>query len=129
MTTHTWRAQSIYKIVQAEHNDSQMFITAGTEECTVIANSPFSTAKQFCFSGQRVKKYLPAQHACSLCIQQCCKHTTCKDTKCQHFSLKQVLVSKTKYIGNLSARCIWQKALCSNIGSSGASRMAPLNIN
>lgn len=47
MTTRTWRAQSIYEIVQAEHNDSQMFITAGTEECTAIANSPFSTAKQF----------------------------------------------------------------------------------
>lgn len=47
MTTRTWRAQNIYKIVQAEHNDSQMFITAGTEECTAIANSPCSTAKQF----------------------------------------------------------------------------------
>lgn len=66
MTTHIWRAQSIYKIVQAEHNDSQMFITAGTEECTAIANSLFSTAKQFCTPGQRVKKYLPAQHACTV---------------------------------------------------------------
>ena len=47
MTTHTWRARNIYKIVQAEHNDSQMFITAGTEEYTAIANSPCSTAKQF----------------------------------------------------------------------------------
>lgn len=46
MTTRTWRAQNIYKTVQAEHNDSQMFITAGTEECTAIANSPHSTAKE-----------------------------------------------------------------------------------
>lgn len=60
---------------------------------------------------------------------QGCKHTTCKDTKCQHFSLEQVLASKTKCIGNLSAWCIWQKALCSNIGSSTASRMAPPNID
>lgn len=51
----------------------------------------------------------------ALCIKQSCKHTTCKDTYCQHFSFKQVLVFKSKYIGNLSARCIWQKALCSNI--------------
>lgn len=66
MTTHIWRAQSIYKTVQSEHNDSQMFIAAGTEECTAIANSPFSAAKQFWTPGQRVKKYLPAQHACTV---------------------------------------------------------------
>jgi len=47
MTTGTWRALDILKIVQAEHNDSQMFITAGTEACTAIANSLCSAVKQF----------------------------------------------------------------------------------
>lgn len=47
MTTRTWRGLNIYKIVQAEHSDSQTFITDGTEECTAIANSICSAAKQF----------------------------------------------------------------------------------
>lgn len=59
-STCTWRAQNIYQIVQTEHNDSQMFITAGTEKCTAIANSPCSATKQFWSPGQQMKKCLPA---------------------------------------------------------------------
>lgn len=60
MTTRAWRAQDIYRTVPTEHNDSQIFTAARTEECTAIANPPCSTAKQFQSPGQRVKKYLQA---------------------------------------------------------------------